>query len=318
MKRNIISFLNMKGGVCKTTLCKEMAFYLTEKKDKKVLVIDIDPQANCTQSFFEKFKIEKRYADIKKTNEANQGKDNIEELNEIDILGLADDLGIPSIQTIFTSSRNVLKGMKKEDIICELNEKLHIMPGDLNTVFMERNGGSQAEQTLVNIIRTLKLKEIYDYILIDCPPTYSFYTVSAILASDFYLVPLVPDMYSILGLDLLERVVKDMKDIHAIHFEHNKIDNLGVVFTKIPISEKGSEGVLIRNKEIVKKAKTFSGIYFFENCFKRAVKMEVLKLETFILDREDNNLNESLKAICEEFIQRVEVFNNESNGEASS
>ena len=57
MNKNIISFLNMKGGVCKTTLCKEIALYLSNNMDKKVLVIDIDPQANCTQSFFEHFKV---------------------------------------------------------------------------------------------------------------------------------------------------------------------------------------------------------------------------------------------------------------------
>ncbi|RFM18500.1 hypothetical protein C1147_18360 [Clostridium botulinum] len=51
--KNIIAFLNMKGGVCKTTLCKEIAYTLTEKLDKKVLVIDIDPQSNCTQAFYE-------------------------------------------------------------------------------------------------------------------------------------------------------------------------------------------------------------------------------------------------------------------------
>lgn len=57
MNKNIISFLNMKGGVCKTTLCKEIALYLSNNMNKKVLVIDIDPQANCTQSFFEHFKV---------------------------------------------------------------------------------------------------------------------------------------------------------------------------------------------------------------------------------------------------------------------
>lgn len=309
MKKNVISFLNMKGGVCKTTLCKEMALYLSQEEDKKVLVIDIDPQANCTQSFFEKFKIKDRYKKEHKEDEFQEG---------IDIVTLEENSEIPSIQKIFTSNRTILRSFKKEDVICELNDKLHIIPGDLNTVFMERNAGGQAEQILVNFIRNLELKELYDYILIDCPPTYSFYTVSAILASDFYLVPLVPDMYSILGLDLLERVVNDMREIHVTHFEHRKIENLGVVFTKIPTSEKGSEGALIRNMNVVKKAEIFKDIYFFENTFKRAVKMEVLKLEIFILDREDTNLIESLRGICKEFISRVGGYNDTDSGETGN
>lgn len=52
MKRNVVAFLNMKGGVCKTSLCKEIALYLAEEFQNKVLVIDVDPQSNCTQSFF--------------------------------------------------------------------------------------------------------------------------------------------------------------------------------------------------------------------------------------------------------------------------
>lgn len=52
--RNVIAFLNMKGGVCKTSLCKEIGFYLTEKCAKRILIIDVDPQANCTQSFLER------------------------------------------------------------------------------------------------------------------------------------------------------------------------------------------------------------------------------------------------------------------------
>lgn len=51
--RNVIAFLNMKGGVCKTSLCKEIGLYLAEQYNKKILIIDIDPQSNCTQSFLD-------------------------------------------------------------------------------------------------------------------------------------------------------------------------------------------------------------------------------------------------------------------------
>jgi chromosome partitioning protein len=79
MNKNIISFLNMKGGVCKTTLCKEIALYLSNNMNKKVLVIDIDPQANCTQSFFEHFKViqikdDEIITDIKKSDDRKYGR----------------------------------------------------------------------------------------------------------------------------------------------------------------------------------------------------------------------------------------------------
>ena len=51
----VISFINMKGGVGKTTLTKEIGFYLADQLKKKVLLIDIDPQINLTQSMFKYF-----------------------------------------------------------------------------------------------------------------------------------------------------------------------------------------------------------------------------------------------------------------------
>jgi len=106
----------MKGGVCKTTLCKEIAFFLTTKLNKSVLVIDIDPQSNCTQSFFEKFKIlgyDKEEIITKKSE-------------------------IPSIEKVFSPGKGNLEGVESKDVIFKLNENLHIIPGELHTIFMER------------------------------------------------------------------------------------------------------------------------------------------------------------------------------------
>ena len=76
---------------------------------------------------------------------------------------------------------------------------------------MERETTNGNDQRLLNFIKEKNLKKEYTYIFIDCPPTYSFYTISALLAADFYLVPLVPDIYSLLGLDLLSLKVWSMK-----------------------------------------------------------------------------------------------------------
>ena len=48
----VISFINMKGGVGKTTLSTNVAYNLAQKEGKKVLFVDIDPQFNATQCFF--------------------------------------------------------------------------------------------------------------------------------------------------------------------------------------------------------------------------------------------------------------------------
>lgn len=131
-QRKIISFLNMKGGVCKTTLCKEMALYLTSEEEKRVLIIDIDPQANCTQSFFERYNV-------------------LETSDEQLIIEMKKD--IPSIEKIFSPSKGKLEKPKWEEVVYKLNEKLHIIPGELHTIFMERETGSGASYKKDGIFR---------------------------------------------------------------------------------------------------------------------------------------------------------------------
>jgi chromosome partitioning protein len=282
----IISFLNMKGGVGKTTLCIEMALFLSEYyHDKKnVLVIDIDPQSNSTHSFYERFEI----VDLENP--------------------LFDMKSLPSINKVFTNS--FMRETKIEEAILELTKNLHLLPGDLGTVFMDRETSTgAAEQRLLNFIIDNDLKNKYDYIFIDCPPTYSFYTVSALLSSDFYFVPVKPDAYSILGLDLLERVVADLKRGYRFIFDNKPIKNLGVIFTMV-----GGSNItgIRRNINYIKEAFKDKGIYFFKNEFRRVDKLATGKLSTFIIDREDASLIEELKDICIEFMERVVQISEES------
>lgn len=270
----------MKGGVCKTTLCKEMALYLS--KENKILIIDIDPQANCTQSFFERY--------------------NVLETND-DQLIIEMKKDIPSIEKIFSPSKGKLEKPKLEEVIYQLNDKLHIIPGELRTIFMERETGSgAAEQRLSNFIEESELAKEYNYIFIDCPPTYSFYTIAALLASDYYLVPVTPDAYSLLGVNLLEDVVEQLRNTYKANFKLQPIDNLGIIFTKI--ATKPSAGVK-RNMQEIREIYQEKGIYFFENHLLRAEKIATSKLSVFIEDRQDEDLQENLKHICEEFIEVV-------------
>lgn len=285
-RRNVISFLNMKGGVCKTTLCKEIALYLTEKFDKSVLVIDIDPQSNCTQSFFERFNI----LDI--------------ENDEM----LTDDKDIQSIEKIFSPTRGKLEAPALNEIILELTEKLHIIPGELHTIFMERDTATgAAEQKLVNFIDTYNIKDTYDYIFIDCPPTYSFYTTAALLASDFYLVPLVPDAYSLLGFNLLAEVTKNITILYRSNFKDKPLNNLGIIFTKIPTSPSKN-----MKKNMTQIRNIFKDIDVFENYFINRKKIVTSRLSKFILDREDTQLLKNLESICQEFIEKVESKNEDN------
>ena len=239
MKRNVIAFLNMKGGVCKTTLCKEIAVYLTEKFAKKVLVIDVDPQSNCTQSFFERYHVLEQKTLIK------------------------ENPSLPSIQKVFSPNIAKLDRADLNEIVLKLSENLHLVPGELRTIFMERETGTGAsEQRLLNFIEDNNLKELYDYVLVDCPPTYSFYTIAALLACDLYLIPVTPDAYSLLGVNLLQEVIERLKGNYRANFQNHALDNLGIIFTKI--SKTPRKGVK-KNIEEIKDAFSDEEMPFFEN-----------------------------------------------------
>lgn len=286
-RRNIISFINMKGGVCKTTLCKEMANYFSSN-NKKVLVIDIDPQANCTQSLFEHFKV-------------------IEIVDE----EIKTDLSkLPTIQNLYASSGSSLEKPSPKNTIYPLTDNLHIIPGELKTIFMEREtSNGAAEQKLFNFIDEFMLRDEYNYIFIDCPPTYSFYTISALLSSDFYFVPVIPDAYSMLGVDMLKNVVKNLKSVYRANFKNQPLDSLGIIFTKIDTTP--SKGI---EKNMSKIIETFKDdIYIFKNKFLNSPKMITSNINKLISDRTDIDLKYSLESICIEFDKEVSKKNGTTN-----
>ena len=207
MNARIVSFINMKGGVGKTTLCIGIGEYLAHNEDKKILLIDIDPQFNTTQSLMNEYNMEETY------------------LNEY--------YNKKNIRKIFTTPNTISEKPeipKKEEVIVELDENIHIVPGTINLIFEDSKESGKIRR-VKKFIDENKLREIYDYIFIDCPPTISLYTDAALIASDYYLVPNRVDRYSILGIKLLKQVIDRLKNDLDL-----AIKPLGIVYTMIASS----------------------------------------------------------------------------------
>lgn len=185
-KAKVISMINMKGGVGKTTLLVNIAYELATTLNKKVLVVDMDPQFNATQMLLLRSSEIDNYPEIEKSNQTIAGL----------LLGGNSMIKKDDMVTI-ESSIHPLKRISN----------LHLIPGDLRLTDFEvsRRG---AERALRTELQTVLDK--YDYILIDTPATYSIYSQSALIASDYYLTPLMPDMFAVLGYSLLKKkVAKD-------------------------------------------------------------------------------------------------------------
>lgn len=161
----VISLSNRKGGVGKTTSCINIGASLNQMK-KKVLILDLDPQSNLTQS-----------------------------------------LGIINPEN---NIYGALKGHYEIQPI-EIMKGFHVIPSvtELAMAELELNNEMAREYFLKEIID--KIKQNYDYVLIDCPPSLGLLTLNALTASDQILVPLQAEYLSTQGLAKLLEIVQMMK-----------------------------------------------------------------------------------------------------------
>ena len=194
MERNIISFMNMKGGVGKTTVCVNIAGCLANQ-GKKILLIDIDPQMNATQYLLNPQNIQKVIDDKYTEKETIYWlyKDSAED----DLYGISGE----EPDSVSSSESSI-----SEKIIYNVRENLDLICGDLRMTNIVDTDGT-ATDTLNLFIDNASLRDKYDFIFIDCPPTQSVYTTSAFKASDFYLLIIKPDYLSTIGLSLFEKIV---------------------------------------------------------------------------------------------------------------
>lgn len=283
----VVSFINMKGGVGKTTLCISVADYLANTLNKSVLVIDIDPQFNATQSFLNKYdRIEEYLTELKPQKK--------------------------TIRSIFEVPTQVMERAKtacKEDVIINLNGNLDMILGDLDIIF-DTGSESIRVHKVERFIEEHKLKEHYDFILIDSPPTISLFTDAALLASDYYLVPVKIDHYSVLGAASLISVVENLK----YNYNHN-IKTLGFIYTNT--ESKLTEKTQAIKKEFENMDKSHSiqdDLYYFTSRLSH-VRDLMVGGQGNIASSYSKSRND-ISSICHEFIERIKVLEDVKNGES--
>src|SRR5690606_20300923 len=199
-----ISFINMKGGVGKTTSVVEIATLLATEHDKKVLVIDLDPQTNATLSFinldtWESIKDKGTIADVLGMNRGSSSRDEDFDIHDAIIKNAG--------------------GINNLDLI----------PSHLELTFLDLDLVSVPARESVLQNKIDKIETEYDYILIDCPPNLTLAPQNALIVSDYIIVPVVPEIFPSIGLPLLVNRVNKWKK----SFKDCTVEFLGVVFTKV-------------------------------------------------------------------------------------
>ena len=171
----IISVINQKGGVGKTTTVINLAAGLSQI-NKKILVIDLDPQGNATTG-----------------------------------LGLSNmDNSSDTIYGVLNGTREISDVIKKTQF-----ENLDIITSNVDLSGLEVETADDSNRAFILKTKlTAYLNDsraLYDYILIDCPPSLSLLTVMALVSSNSLLVPLQTEFFALEGLTQLMKTIERIK-----------------------------------------------------------------------------------------------------------
>ena len=194
-----IVFFNTKGGTGKTTVCYNYGWYLAEKKNKKVLFMDFDPQTNLVQAF---------------GKESNNGKTNL------------DNLMIDSLKG---------KDINFKDYVIKITENIDLLPSSNNISLIEEyltdyliNKTLSEKKIYKASYRNIIIKDIfeknigrndYDYVIIDSQPNFSLLSTTSIIYARKMIVVIKPELFSFLDIEYLTRIIKNLERKYGVRIK---------------------------------------------------------------------------------------------------
>jgi chromosome partitioning protein len=292
---SIISTVNMKGGVGKTTLTVNLATCLAKYHQKRVLVLDLDSQISATLSLMSPHDFAQTR---KKRKTLSYLIENIIQPNPYSKLEIFDII-CPSVCDI--EGLELLPGdieLYDEYLVSEMLHKEAKLQENLEFEAV----WNKFEGSLIKKILEPVLEE-YDFIILDCAPGYNLLTRSGIAASNFYILPARPEPLSIVGIQLLERRIAKLKESHKASDDPLNINLIGVVFIL------SSGGLLSRyyNQVMRRVNSDFDPQQIFENTIPMDVNV-AKAVDTFqpvVTAMPNTQGSKAFMKLTEEFLRKI-------------
>ncbi|HIF9364989.1 TPA: ParA family protein [Photobacterium damselae] len=233
----IISMINWKGGVGKSTLSLHLGVGLMRRKSSyrpRVLLIDLDPQCNLSYLALGVSKyVDKVY---------HQGQPTLKDIFDSYFNGKKFSTSDAIIKEPITSRPD--RVWKNVDILPSHSDLVLI---DMRLARERKSGTTHQEETIFELDKASiihnaikQIEDEYDYIILDCPPNINLVTQNSFFASNYYLVPAIPDFLSTVGISMiksemsnLNKNFKGMISYSGADINYSDAELLGIIFNMV-------------------------------------------------------------------------------------
>jgi chromosome partitioning protein len=193
-----IAVINTKGGVGKSTAVAALAELISTTTKQRVLVVDLDPQANASLVL----------AGVEKWGQSRQANKTVD--------AFFDDLiwqrGQPQVSDYIVKGVSDISGAKI-DILITTPEFRYTEREAIEHLVDQGFKLNEVRQRIANAVRRVRdqSQSTYGYMIVDCPPGISYFAEAALLIADLVVAPTIPDIMSQFGLELfIRRVLKPL------------------------------------------------------------------------------------------------------------
>ena len=299
---SVVSVLNYKGGVGKTTVTANLGADLASR-GRRVLLIDMDPQSSLTLSFYGADEFDSAFANKGTILHWFQGW-----LDQQDPVELSEFVvSPPRVNDLVRASGGRLDLVASHLGLIDIDLDLAAFVGG-SRFEVSSSGFLWVHRLLADALDEAPFHE-YDVILIDCAPNFNMVTRTAVVASDHIVIPAKADYLSTLGIDYLRRKVAELvRDYNeAAGAQDIDPDLLGVIFTMIQFA---AEGPIIAVRNYVTQTEQYA-VPIFKQMIRESKTLFATAGErgipAVLLNGANPNVLAELQLLADEFIEKIKL-----------